>query len=64
MRCYKRNSDKSTDTKVTWSRVRYRGYGITAIDVTPAENGTPARMKIRALDEDGILVDEITVQRG
>lgn len=64
MRCYKKNNASSTDTKVTWSRVRYRGYGITAVDVTPKTGSTPARMKIRALDEDGVLIDEITLQRG
>ncbi|MEU0880825.1 metallophosphoesterase family protein [Lentzea sp. NPDC005914] len=62
MRCYKKNSASSTDTKVTWSRVRYRGYGITAIDVSPKTN-TPAKMTIRALDENGTLIDEITLQR-
>jgi hypothetical protein len=63
MRCFKKNSDKSTDTKVTWSRVRYRGYGITAIDVTPKTTTAPATMKIRALDEDGALIDEFTLRR-
>lgn len=63
MRCYKKNSPTSTDTKVTWSRVRYRGYSITAVDVTPKANGTPARTKVRALDEFGVLIDEITLQR-
>jgi len=63
MRCFEKNSDKSTDTEVTWSRVRYRGYGITAIDVTPKTTTAPARMKIRALDEDGGLIDEITLRR-
>ncbi|MEV6243203.1 metallophosphoesterase family protein [Lentzea sp. NPDC051838] len=57
MRCFKKNSDKSTDTKVTWSRMRYRGYGITVVDVAAKT------MKIRALDEDGGLIDEITLQR-
>jgi hypothetical protein len=64
MRCYKKNSDKSIDTKVTWSRVRYRGYSITAVDVTPTTTNTPARMKVRALNEDGVLIDELTIQRG
>lgn len=53
----------SNDTKVTWSRVRYRGYGITAIEVTPKAKDISARMRIRALDEDGLLIDEITLQR-
>lgn len=64
MRCYKKNSASSTDTKVTWSRVRHRGYGITAVDVSPKTNGTPAALKVRALDENGVLIDEITLQRG
>lgn len=63
MRCYKKNSASSTETKVTWSRVRYRGYGITAVDVTPKTGTTPAKMTVRALDEDGVLIDEITIQR-
>ncbi|AHH99135.1 metallophosphoesterase [Kutzneria viridogrisea] len=49
--------------KVTWSRVRYRGYSLVAVDVTPAANGTPAQLKVRALTEKGTLVDEITVRR-
>lgn len=57
MRCYKKNSSSSTDTKVTWSRVRYRGYGLVAVDVTESA------MKVRALNEDGVLIDEVTLRR-
>lgn len=57
MRCYKKNSSSSTDTKVTWSRVRYRGYSLVAIDVTGNT------MKVRALNEDGVLIDELTLRR-
>ncbi|MFJ8964180.1 purple acid phosphatase family protein [Lentzea sp. NPDC102401] len=57
MRCYKRNSASSTDTKVTWSRTRYRGYSIVAVDVTKTT------MKVRALNEDGVLIDELTLRR-
>jgi 3',5'-cyclic AMP phosphodiesterase CpdA len=49
--------------KVTWSRVRYRGYSLVTADVTPAVNGSPAQLKVRALAEDGTPVDEITLQR-
>ena len=63
MRCYKKNSASHTDTKVTWSRVRYRGYGLVAVDVTPKTASSPARLTVRALDEDGVLIDEITLQR-
>ena len=63
MRCYQKNSSSSTDTKVTWSRVRYRGYGLVAVDVTPRTGSTPAKLQVRALDEDGVPIDEITLQR-
>ncbi|MCK2244454.1 MULTISPECIES: metallophosphoesterase family protein [unclassified Crossiella] len=63
MRCFHKNSSKFTETKVSWSRVRYRGYSLVAVDVTPAANGTPAQLKVRALAEDGTLIDEITVRR-
>ncbi|WHT16297.1 metallophosphoesterase family protein [Crossiella sp. CA-258035] len=58
MKCFKKNSASHTDTKVGWSRVRYRGYGLVAVEVAPA------RMTVRALAEDGTLIDEITVRRG
>ncbi|MFI6096330.1 purple acid phosphatase family protein [Lentzea sp. NPDC051213] len=57
MKCFKKNSDSHTDTEVAWSRVRYRGYSLVAVDVTP---GT---MTVRALAEDGTLIDEITLRR-
>ncbi|MFS8104124.1 metallophosphoesterase family protein [Lentzea alba] len=43
--------------KVTWSRVRYRGYGLVVVDVTPKQ------MKVRALTETGALIDELTIRR-
>ncbi|MFJ5989608.1 purple acid phosphatase family protein [Lentzea sp. NPDC092896] len=49
--------------KVTWSRVRYRGYGLIVVDVEPRTN-EPAQMKVRALTETGALVDEFTIRRG
>lgn len=53
MKCYKKSAT-SHDTNVSWSRLR---YGITAVDVAPKS------MRIRVLDEDGVLIDEITLQR-
>ncbi|MFB7911323.1 purple acid phosphatase family protein [Kitasatospora sp. NPDC056076] len=50
--------------KVTWSRVRYTGYCLVAVDVTPAAGGAPARMEVRSVTEDGTAVDRVTVQRG
>lgn len=49
--------------KVTWSRVRYRGYGLIVVDVEPRTD-KPAQMKVRALTETGALVDEFTIRRG
>ncbi|MCK2244453.1 MULTISPECIES: metallophosphoesterase family protein [unclassified Crossiella] len=49
--------------KVNWSRVRYRGYSLVSGEVTPAANGNPAQLRIRALTETGVLVDEITLRR-
>ncbi|MFS8104123.1 metallophosphoesterase family protein [Lentzea alba] len=46
----------STDT-LPWSRVRYRGYGLVAVDVAPKQ------MTVRALDEDGGLIDQFTLPR-
>ncbi len=50
--------------KVTWSRVRYRGYGLVVVDVTPKTATAPAQMKVRALTETGALIDELTIRRG
>ncbi|HEY3477332.1 MAG TPA: metallophosphoesterase family protein [Streptomyces sp.] len=43
--------------KVTWSRVRYRGYSLVNVEVTPGSG-----LKVRALTEDGVLVDELTIR--
>ncbi|MFH8586803.1 purple acid phosphatase family protein [Streptomyces celluloflavus] len=50
--------------KVEWSRVRYTGYGLVTVDVTPAAAGRAAQLKVRCLIEDGSAVDEFTVRRG
>ncbi|MEV6606567.1 metallophosphoesterase family protein [Kutzneria sp. NPDC051319] len=49
--------------KVSWSRVRYTGYCLVAVDVVPATATTPAKMTVRSLTEDGTAVDQFTVQR-
>ncbi|MBP2478658.1 3',5'-cyclic AMP phosphodiesterase CpdA [Crossiella equi] len=49
--------------KVGWSRVRYRGYSLVVAEVTPAVNGNPAQLVVRALTEKGAVLDEITVRR-
>ncbi|MGW7443939.1 hypothetical protein [Kitasatospora sp. NPDC054795] len=57
-------SGHNQTVKVTWSRVRYTGYCLVAVEVTPAAAGRPARMEVRSLTEDGTAVDRATVQRG
>jgi hypothetical protein len=49
--------------KVTWSRVRYAGYCLVAVDVVPGTATTPAKMTVRSLTEDGTAVDQFTVSR-
>ncbi|WP_037309796.1 purple acid phosphatase family protein [Amycolatopsis orientalis] len=53
----------STTKKVTWSRVRFRGYSLVAVDVVPAAGGTPAGLEVRAISADGTLIDQITLRR-
>ncbi|GAB3892193.1 metallophosphoesterase [Kibdelosporangium lantanae] len=50
--------------KVTWSRVRYRGHSILVVDAIPGAPGKPARLDVRAVAEDGSVVDQFTVRRG
>ena len=50
--------------QVGWSRVRYTGYCLLAVDVTPAAPGRPATLSVRSLIEDGTAVDRFTVRRG
>jgi hypothetical protein len=47
---------------VTWSQVRYTGYEILVVDVTPASFGGPAKMLVRALNESGAEIDSFTLE--
>jgi len=49
---------------VDWSRVRYTGYCLLAVEATPAAHGRPAALSVRSLTEDGTAVDTFTVRRG
>jgi len=55
---------KNETVKVLWSRVRYTGYCLVTVDVTPAAAGKPAQMVVQSLIENGTAVDQFTVQRG
>jgi hypothetical protein len=45
------------------SRVRYRGYGLIAADVTPALPGRQTTISVRALAQDGTVIDRFTLVR-
>jgi 3',5'-cyclic AMP phosphodiesterase CpdA len=48
---------------VAWSRVRYTGYGLLVVDVTPPFFGGRTTMQVRALNESGTEVDRFTLSR-
>ena len=58
------NEAGGTETKetVTWSRVRYTGYGLVVVDVNPSSFG-PATMLVRALNENSEEIDRFTLAR-
>ena len=47
---------------MTWSRVRYTGYGLLVVDVAPPAFGK-ATMVVRALNENGVELDNFTLSR-
>ncbi len=47
---------------VTWSRVRYSGYNLVAVDVSPSGPGRRGEMTLRALTEDGTEIDRVTLR--
>lgn len=51
-------SGKVTET-VEWSRVRYTGYALVAVDVTPAGAGGRATMTVRTVAENGAELDRV-----
>jgi hypothetical protein len=48
---------------VAWSRVRYTGYSLLVVDVTPPTFGQPATLLVRGLNEAGAEVDRFTLSR-
>jgi hypothetical protein len=48
---------------VAWSRVRYTGYCLVVVDVTPAGTGITPTMKVRGLNEYGAELDNFTLYR-
>ena len=57
------SSGGQTPETVDWSRVRYTGYALLAVDSEPAAHGRKAKLVLRAVDELGAEVDRLTIQR-
>lgn len=60
---YRNSSGGETPETVTWSRVRYTGYALLAVDSEPGSRGTAAKLVLRAVNENGTEVDRLTLQR-
>ncbi|EME55233.1 purple acid phosphatase family protein [Amycolatopsis decaplanina] len=60
---YSERDGQDRTKKVTWSRVRFRGYSLVAVDVIAGTGTTPPKMDVRAISADGTLVDQIIAQR-
>jgi hypothetical protein len=58
-----RPGQQTETVEVTWSRIRYTGYGLIAIDVAPAPSGRRTTLTARALTESGTEVDRFTLVR-
>ena len=52
-----------TAETVDWSRVRYTGYCLLAIDSDPARSGRTSKLTVRAIDGFGAEVDRVVLAR-
>jgi hypothetical protein len=48
---------------VGWSQVRYTGYALVVVDVTPPNFGQPTTLLVRALNENGVEIDRVSLVR-
>jgi len=48
---------------VGWSQVRYTGYALVVVDVTPPNFGQSTTLLVRALNENGIEIDRVSLVR-
>jgi hypothetical protein len=53
----------ATTEQVSWSRARYEGHCLLAVDVDPGSAGGPT-MRLRAVDAQGRTIDTVTLRRG
>ena len=60
---YRNPSGGETPETVSWSRVRYTGYALLAVDVEPGSHGAAPKLVLRAVNEYGDEIDTITIKR-
>jgi hypothetical protein len=61
---YRNSSGGKTTETIDWSRVRYTGYALLAVDSEPGSGyGARPKLILRALNEDNVEVDRLTIQR-
>jgi Calcineurin-like phosphoesterase/Purple acid Phosphatase, N-terminal domain len=52
-----------TPETVDWSRVRYTGYALLAVDSIPGGHGTKPQLVLRGVNEYGVEIDRLTIVR-
>ena len=60
---YRNSTGGETAETVDWSRIRYTGYSLLAVDSEPGSHQTKAKLVLRALNEYNVEVDRLTIQR-
>jgi hypothetical protein len=56
------SSGGETPETINWSRVRYTGYSLLAVESEPASHGR-SKLIVRALNENNVEIDRLTIQR-
>ena len=57
------SSGGETPETVDWSRVRYTGYSLLAVESEPASHHGKSKLVVRALNENNVEIDRLTIQR-
>ena len=57
------SSGGETPETVDWSRIRYTGYALLAVDSEPGSHRGDAKLVLRAINEYGTELDTLTIQR-
>jgi hypothetical protein len=52
-----------TTERVGWSRSRFTGHGFVVADVDPGPVGGTARLRLRMVTIDGVVIDDVTLTR-